>query len=66
MLTIGGTWVVQWVKAQTLDFDSGGDLRGLGLSPRLRLHAQCSAESLPEDSLSFSLGPSACMLSLSL
>ena len=28
-----GTWVAQWVKYLTLDFDSGQDLRIMGLNP---------------------------------
>ena len=59
-----GTRVTQSVERQTLDFDSGHDLKGHGFEPHIRLHGGSVEPTW--DSLSPSLsGPPLFVLSLS-
>ena len=50
--TYKGAWVAQWVKHLAPGFDSGHDLMGSGLEPRVGFcRVPCSVRSLLEDSL---------------
>ena len=59
------SWLAQWVKRPTLDFDSGHDLMVCGIEPHMGLHADSSGPAWDSHSLPPSLSVSLC-LSLSL